>query len=102
MTQLMTHFTQHADEATAKAQLAKYLDSDGSWRRDIVDPGVPVQEPAGSGTLKVGFFTNINLPALDTSIPGLTGAGYRDPVTKQWVKLWGALPADAPQQEFAT
>jgi hypothetical protein len=49
----------------------------------------------------VTFQMNVALDALDTTLPGLIGAGYRASPT-EWVTLWGAKPAKAPQREFAS
>lgn len=117
---MITHFCQFPDKATAQAQLAAYLTADGNFRPDIVDaggagdPGIPITEPSGQMVTdpatgqqvpgvqpKPGYFVNIILDTLNTSLPGLTGAGYRDPVTKAWVTLYGTQPAGAPQQEFS-
>lgn len=100
MAKLVTHFCQFTDHPTALAQLSACTDGQSNWARpDILDPGVPVQVPAGSGTLKLGYFLNIALPALDASLLGLTEAGYRD-ATGNWVTVYGSAPAAAPQREF--
>lgn len=117
---MVTHFCQFTDEATAQSQLAAYGSTDPisgnwNWRGDIVDAGVPVHEPITQYTTdqitgaqipvitpKSGYFLNIALPVLNAALPGLTGAGYRDPVTKAWVTVYGAQPAGQPQREFAS
>lgn len=114
---MITHFFQFTDEASAKAALPDFwvtTENGWSWRQDFVDAPVPVMEPTGQTTTdpdtgaqtpimqpKPGYFLNAALPALDSALPGLTGAGYRDPVTKSWVVLYGAAPATKPQREFA-
>jgi len=93
---VVTHFCQFTDQATAKAALPDYL-VNSNWRGDIVDADIPVKNPDGS--LASGYFLNIALPELDLTLPGLTGAGYRQD-KDTWVSLYGAKPAGEPQREF--
>jgi len=103
MTQLITHFVKFADEATARTALPTYwctTQTGWDWNRSIVDGPVPVRDNDGAGPLSAGYFLNIALPALNPSLPGLTGAGHTDPVTKAWVIDWGTAPI-TPQRVFA-
>lgn len=112
---LITHFYQHSDETAAKGALAVLLMRDNDtgemvWPLAHIAPGVTITQGTGqfvtdefgiqveTREIVSGFFTNVDLPALNTSMGGLIGAGYGPP--DNFTLVYGTAPK-TPQCIFA-